>query len=261
MPRDDSLPASTAARSRAEAARPRAALIAMAALAVIIAAITLYNSSAVRPGTAQMVVISRGGEVTRILGPGQSSFLIPLTHTRTVYDMALLAADRSAPDRGMPAITAEGHPLTVFGTAFWHEGNEDDLRWRFSHIRAGADLITPLMAASVQAVLGSRPMDEIIRDTPALQAALTQDLRTRARELLRVEVAEFTITRLDPGDSYRAVVAEREIGRARAAAVASSPAVTANNSNAVDVELIRRWDGRGLIPETMERRDRRPQDR
>ncbi|MBP0446119.1 hypothetical protein J8J14_15195 [Roseomonas sp. SSH11] len=252
MPRDDSLPAAT--RGRPEATRARAALIGLSAILLLTIGYFIYRQVAVVPGTAQMIVVSKGGEVTRILGPGQWGLINPWSHGRTVYDMAVRAADRSAPDAGMPALSAEGHPMTVFGTAFWHEGAEEDLRWRFSHIRPEPDLLPALMSASVQAVMGSRPMDEIIRETGTVQTALTEDLRRRARELLRIEIREFVITRIDTGESYRAVVAEREIGRARAAAVAASPAVAGNNENAVEVEMIRRWDGRGVIPESMERR-------
>ena len=261
MPRDDSLPSATTARARAEAARPRAALIILAALAVLLLGTLLYRQVIVAPGTAQMIVISRGGEVARILGPGQWGLIRPWSESRTIYDTAIAAADRSAPDRGMPALSAEGHPVTVFGTAFWHEGDEADLRWRFAHIKAETELMPPLMAAAVQTVLGRFSMDEAIRNTAAVQAALTEELRRRARELLRVQVTDFALTRLDPGESYRAVVAEREIGRARAAAVAASPAVTGNSDHAVDIEMIRRWDGRGVIPESLDRRDRRPPPR
>ncbi|SHJ78449.1 SPFH domain / Band 7 family protein [Roseomonas rosea] len=259
MPRDDSLPA--AGRSKPELTRARAALLGLGGLACLLIASLIYRQVTVQPGTAQRVVISRGGEVVRILGPGQWGIINPWSHSRTVYDMAITAADRSLPDRGMPALSAEGHPLTVFGTAFWHEGEEADLRWRFTHIRAETELMQPLMASAVQAVMGRLRMDEIIRDATAVQAALTEELRRRARDLLRVQVTEFALTRIEPGESYRAVVAEREIGRARADSVAASPAVASNNQNAVDVELIRRWDGRGVIPETMERRDRRPPER
>ena len=190
--------------------------------------------------------------MTHVYGPGQSGFLNPLSQSRVVYDMALAAADRSAPDRGMPALSAEGQALTLYGTAFWREGDEADLRWRFAHIRdrEKVDLMLPLMAASVQAVIGRHPMETIIRDAPAVAAALTADLRARARALLRIEVAEFAVTRIDPGEGYRAVVAERELGRARAASVAVSPALTGENPNALEVERIRRWDGRGIIPGT-----------
>lgn len=261
MPRDDSLADSTPVRSREEAARPRAALVGLGAIAAAVLGYIIYGQVTVAPGAAQMVLVSRGGEVTRVLGPGQYGYLIPWLQGRTVYDMSLQTADRTAPDRGMPALSAEGHPLTVFGTAYWHEGDEAALRWRFANIRVGTDLLSPLMAASVQAVMGRRPMEEIIRDTAAVQAALAEELRTRVHALLHVDITDFAITRIDPGDSYRAVVAEREIGRARAASVAASPALATTNPNAVDVEMIRRWDGRGVIPETLDRRDRRPQDR
>jgi regulator of protease activity HflC (stomatin/prohibitin superfamily) len=223
-------------------------LIAFLAVAILIDRVLI-----IRPGNAQMVVVSRGGEVTAVYRPGQIGFLNPWTHTRAAYDMALVAVDRSAPDRGMPAVSAEGHPLTVYGTAFWREGDEEDLRWRFAHIRwkhdAKTDMLNPLMAASVQAVMGRHGMDEIIRDNTTIANALTEDLRTRARELLRVDVAQFSLTRIDPGESYRAVVAEREMGRARAAALAASPALTTEHGNALELERIRRWDGHGVMPE------------
>jgi hypothetical protein len=266
MPRDtaptDDTPTATAPRRRgAEATRGRAALLALGAIALLVLGSIAWRQVTLTPGPAQMILVSRGGEVLRVLGPGQSGFLNPWTHTRATVDMALTTTDRSANDLGIAALSAEGHPVTVYGTAFWHEGSEADLRWRFAHIRTGVDPMPPLMASAVQAVLGRRPMEEIIRDTPALQAALTEELRNRARELLRIEVAAFAVTRLDPGESYRAVVAERELGRARAVSIAASPALATENPNAVDVEMIRRWDGRGVIPESLERRDRRQPER
>ncbi|MFH5925063.1 SPFH domain-containing protein [Roseomonas xinghualingensis] len=265
MPRDDSLPSSTTARARAEAGRPRMALVFLGLFGVLILGILIERMVIIRPGNAQMVVVSRGGEVTAVYQPGQIGFLFPFTHTSAVYDMALMAADRSTPDRGMPAVSAEGHPLTVFGTAFWHEGNEDDLRWRFAHIRwktdPKADMMLPLMAASVQAVMGRHTMDEIIRNSHAITTALTEDLKARARSLLRVDVTDFALTRIEPGDTYRQVVAEREMGRARAAAVAVSPALTTDNPNALELERIRRWDGHGIIPDTLNRSDNRPPSR
>jgi hypothetical protein len=196
-----------------------------------------------------MVVVSRSGEVTGVFGPGQVGYLNPLTHTRRVYDTALLAADRSRPDRGMAAHSAEGHAVTVFGTALWREGSEADIRWRFAHIRGKAETMQGLMAASVQAVIGRHAMDDIIRTNAEVQAALTEDLKARARELLRVDVVAFVLTGLDPGESFRQVVAEREMGRARAASVAASPALSSTNPNVVEIERIRRWDGRGVLPD------------
>jgi len=257
MPRDDSL---TPSRTRPETTRARAALIGLGGLVALGAGYWIYNQVTVSPGTAQRIVISRGGEVTRVVGPGQTGYINPFLDGRMVFDMAVLATDRSTPDRAMAGVSADGHPFNLFGAAIWHEGTEEDLRWRFSHIKAGAEMMSPLMASSVQAVLGSRPMDEIIRDAGSVQAALTADLKDRAKRLLRIELQEFVLTRIEPGESFRAVVAEREVGRARAAAIAASPAVAGNNDNAVDVEMIRRWDGRGIIPETLERRERRGGD-
>jgi len=255
MPRDDSL---TPPRTRPEDTRARTALIGLGALAVLGLGYWVYGQVTVSPGTAQRIVISRGGEVTRVVGPGQTGYINPFLDGRMVFDMAVLATDRSTPDRGMAGVSADGHPFTLFGAAIWHEGSEEDLRWRFAHIKAGAEMMSPLMASSVQAILGTRSMDDIIRDAGSVQAALTADLKDRAKRLLRIELQEFVLTRIEPGESFRAVVAEREVGRARAAAIAASPAVAANNENAIDIEMIRRWDGRGIIPETLERRDRRP---
>lgn len=249
MPRDDSLPASTTDRARAEAARPRAGLIGLGVLALLLLGWIAYRQVAVIPGPAQMILIGSGGEVARILGPGQWGFLNPFSQSATPYDMALLASDRSAPDRGMPALSAEGHALTLFGTAFWKEGDENDLRWRYTHIRAGADAMPALMAASIQTVMGRHPMEEIIRNASAIGREVTDDLRARARDLLRVNVSEFALTRIEPGESWRAVVSERELGRARAASIAASPALTGENPQAMELERIRRWDGRGIIPE------------
>ncbi|MBP0493414.1 SPFH domain-containing protein [Pararoseomonas indoligenes] len=249
MPRDDSLPASTTERARAEAARPRAARIGLAAIGILLVGWIAYRQVAVVPGPGQMLLIGHGGEVTRILGPGQWGLLNPFSQSVRPYDMALLASDRSAPDRGMPALSAEGHALTLFGTAYWHEGNEDDLRWRYAHIRAGVDAMPALMAASIQTVMGRHPMEEIIRNASAIGRELTDDLKARARALIRVDVNEFALTRIDPGESWRAVVSEREGGRARAASIAASPAMSGDNPNALDMERIRRWDGRGIIPE------------
>ena len=256
-PTDDTPTAAAPRRRGAEATRARTALLALGAIALVLIGTLAWRQVALNPGAGQMILVSRGGEVLRILGPGQSAFLNPWTHTRATVDMALTTTDRSTPDLGMPALSAEGHPITVHGTAFWHEGSEADLRWRFAHIRTGVDPMPPLMAAAVQSVLGRRPMEEIIRDTPALQAALTEELRARARELLRIEVAAFAVTRLDPGESYRAVVAERELARIRNAAIAASPALATDNPNAVEIERIRRWDGKGTMPDMPGRAGRR----
>ncbi|MFT8242899.1 SPFH domain-containing protein [Roseomonas sp. BN140053] len=230
---------------------PRRSRVAIALVGLVVAALAwmaVERAVVVRPGTAQMVVVSRGGEVTGIFGPGQVGFINPWTHTRTAYDTALLASDRSAASRAMPGLSAEGHPLTLLGVAFWHEGNEADLRWRFAHIRSQTEVMQALMASSVQAVLGRYAMDDIIHRNAELQAALTEELKNRARALLRVEVVSFAVTGLEPGDSYRQVVAERELGKARAASVAGSPALTSTNPNALELERIRRWDGRGTMP-------------
>ncbi|MBI0534115.1 hypothetical protein D9599_00810 [Roseomonas sp. KE2513] len=248
MPRDNHDPATTSTDHQAKR-RPRALPILLGIAALLVLGVFADRTISIRPGATQRIIVSRGGEVVALYGPGQHGFANPWTDTRAVVEMSLSNTDRSAPDRGMPALTAEGLPVTLYGTAFWHHGEEADLRWRFSHIRGDADLMPPLMAASVAAVLGRTPMEAAIRDAAALQAALTDDLRARARALLRIEVASFAITRLDPGETYRQVVAERELGRARAAAIAASPAVTGDNPNAVEVERIRRWDGRGVIPE------------
>lgn len=256
MPRDSDEPAastrtgagnSTNTGSTKRVSHPLRILLAVVAVLVLAALIDRFVS--IRPGATQRIVVSRAGTVVAVYGPGQHAFTNPWTESRGVIDMALASTDRSAPDRGIPALSAEGFPLTLHGTAFWHHGEEADLRWRFAHIRGETDLMPPLMAASVQAVLGRTPIEAIIRDTPAVQAALTEDLRQRARALIRVEVADFTITRLDPGEAYRSVVAERELGRVRAAALAASPALTGDNPNAVEIERIRRWDGHGVIPE------------
>ncbi|MCR0984256.1 SPFH domain-containing protein [Roseomonas populi] len=249
MPRDDSLSSSTADRARAEAARPRAALVGFGVLLLLFLAWMIYRQVTVAPGPAQMILIGRGGEVTRVLGPGQWSLLNPFSQSVTSYDMALLSSDRSAPDRGMGALSAEGHALTFFGTAFWKEGTEDDLRWRYAHIRAGADAMPALMAASAQTVAGRHTMDEIIHNASAIGRELTDDLKARARALLRVDVADFALTRIEPGETWRAVVSERELGRARAASIAASPAMANGADNALEMERIRRWDGRGIIPE------------
>ncbi|WP_424136692.1 SPFH domain-containing protein [Roseomonas chloroacetimidivorans] len=260
MPRDDDLPASTPARARAEARRPRAAFVILGVLVLLVLVILADRVVMVRPGPAQMVVVSRGGQVTAIYGPGQVGFINPWSQARVVYDMALATSDRSGPDAGMPALSAEGHSLTVYGTAYWREGDEDDLRWRFAHIRnkqdAKTDLLQPLMAAAVQAVIGRHRMEEIIHDTPRISAALTADLRERARALLRLKVAEFALTRIEPGESYRQVVAERELSIARAASLAASPALNGDYPNALELERIRRWDGRGIIPDRMDRTER-----
>jgi len=249
MPRDSHDPAPSTTREAKRSPRPLLIILGIAALLILV---TLADRMiSVRPGAAQRIVVSRAGEVVALYGPGQHGFINPWSQTRAVIDMALATTDRSAPDRGMPALSAEGFPLTVFGTAFWHHGEEADLRWRFAHIRGDTDLMGPLMAASIQAVLGRTPIDAIIRDAPAIQAALTEDLRTRARALLRVAVADFTVTRIDPGETYRQVVAERELGRARAVSVAASPAL--DNPNALEIERIRRWDGHGITPDRLTR--------
>jgi len=247
MPRDSHDPAPAAVR--AVQRRPRTTLICLAIAGLVIAALMLDRAVSIRPGAAQRILVSRGGEVVAVYGPGQFALANPWSESLSVIDMALATTDRSAPDRGMPALSAEGHAVTVFGTAFWHHGEEADLRWRFGHIRGDADLMPPLMAASVQAVLGRTGLEAAIRDAAALQAALTEELRARARALLHIEVAAFAVTRLDPGESFRQVVAEREMGRARAASVAASPALATENPNAVEVERIRRWDGHGIIPD------------
>jgi len=257
MPRDDdhaggSGPLPSRERDRVALRRSRATL-AVAGLALLVTLFLLYRMVTVSPTAAQAILVARGGEVTSVLRPGQTAWLNPWTHSSVAYDTALLASDRSAANAGMPAVSAEGHGLTVFGTAFWREGEEADLRWRFAHIHPRTDLLPGLMAASVQAAAGRRPMDDLIRDTPGFQAALTEELRARARALLRIEVVDFAVTRLDPGESYRQIVLEREMGRARAASIAASPALSGGNPNAVEVERIRRWDGRGIIPGQPER--------
>lgn len=202
----------------------------------------------IRPGAGERVVVSQGGEAVSVYGPGQTGWLNPFRQSRTVYDTALAMADRTQPARGMAALSAEGFDATLFGSAFWREGDEADIRWRYAHTRNPLTVMPLLMAASAQAVLGRFPLDQAIREAGALQAALTEDLRARARALLHVEVEAFMVTGIDPGDRYRQVVAERELGKARAAAVATSPAVTAPSPYALEVERIRRWDGRGVIP-------------
>ena len=251
MPRDSDAPLPARTREAApDSDRKRRLLPFLVGAAALVALGALADRAvSIRPGATQRVIVSRGGEVVAVYGPGQRGFTNPWTETRAVVEMSLASTDRSAPDRGMPALSAEGLPVTLHGTAFWHHGEEADLRWRFSHIRGDADLMPPLMAASVQAVLGRTRLDAAIQDSAGLQAALTEDLRARARALLRIEVADFAITRIDPGETYRQVVAERELGQARAAAVAASPALTGGSPNAVEVERIRRWDGRGVIPE------------
>ena len=234
------------------AASPHHRRATMAVVGCILAAagaIGLDRAVIVRPGAAEMIVVSRFGEVTDILGPGQVGYSNPLTQTRTVYDTALLAADRLAGNRGMAAISAEGHPVTVFGTAFWREGSEADIRWRFANIRNQGETMQALMAASVQAVIGRHSMDEVIRRSADIQTALTDELKARVRALLRVDVVSFTLTGINPGESFRQATAEREMDKARAASVAASPALTSRNSNALELERIRRWDGRGIIPD------------
>lgn len=233
----------------------RRTLLLLSLLGLLAGAVALERAVVVRPGAAERVVVSRGGEVTAVLGPGQVGLLNPLTQTRTVYDTAMLAADRLAGNRGMAAVSAEGHPVTVFGVAFWREGEEADTRWRFSNIRNQGEAMQALMAASAQAVIGRHAMEEVIRRGAEIGAELTAELRERARPLLRVEVASFTLTGISPGESFRQAVAEREMDRTRAAAVANSPALAANNPNALELERIRRWDGRGVMPEDVRRRD------
>ncbi|WP_426956208.1 SPFH domain-containing protein [Muricoccus radiodurans] len=233
----------------AQRRRRRMGLVVGGLVLLILAAVILDRLLVVRPGAAQMVVLTNSGEVTRVIAPGQTGYVNPWTDSRVVYDMALIAADRAAPPRGMGAVSAEGHSLTVFGTAYWREGREDDIRWRVAHIRNQGETVATLMAGAVQAVVGRYAMDDLIHRMPEVQTALTEALRARARELLRVDVAEFVVTGIEPGESYRQVVAERELGRARAASVSASPALSAMNPYALEVERIRRWDGRGIIPE------------
>ena len=262
MDNDDAVPgpafpAPPPAAGRTSPRRSRWAMGVIGAVLLAVLAVALDRAFVVRAGALQRVVVSRDGEIVEVIGPGQASLLNPWTHGRTVFDMGLIAADRSTGARGMPALTAEGHQVTLFGTAFWHEGEEADLRWRFGHLRPQLDTMQVLMAASTRAVAGRFPMDALIGRGQDLTVALTEDLRARARALLRVEVVSFEVTGLEPGESYRRVVAERELGRARAASVAASPAVHADPGQAVEVERIRQWDGRGVMQDLVERNGRR----
>ncbi|UFN48802.1 SPFH domain-containing protein [Roseomonas sp. OT10] len=245
-PPPEEAPPPPAGRS-ASPRRRRAGWVVAGLVVALVAGLLLDRLFMVRPGATERVVISRGGEVMAVYGPGQDRWVNPWSLRRTVFDTALVMADRSSDSRGMTAVSAEGYTATVFGAAFWREGTEEDIRWRYAHTRSPLTMMPQLMAGAVQAVLGQFGLERAIRDNAAFQEALTADLRARARALLHVEVVSFVVTGIDPGDAFRRVVAERELGKARAASVALSPALGGGPA-ALEVERIRQWDGRGVIP-------------